>query len=170
LVTLAAKFSPREYICDGKILKLISHGISNPLTMIFWIQYPWYIKPPSHGILTLLPMVCQTPFPWYFERPTHGISNALWYIEPLAFILIRNEGVQNTMRVQFTMSEMWPRCQYTIGFKIPYGTGTTTCVHLLNLLTNIWSLQMVCLLRELNHYTQPRPQVYPLRELNHCMN
>ena len=118
-MTLADKFPPNEYICDGKI-------------------FLWYFEPTSHDILNPMPMVYQTPYARYIEPPAYVLLTSYpWYIEPLPYILIRNEGVQNTMGVQFTMNEIWPLCQYTIGFKIPNGTGTTTCVHLLNLLTNI---------------------------------
>ena len=60
---LAAKFPPNEYICDGKILKLISHGI---------------FEPPSHDILNPIPMVYQTPYARYIEPPTYDISKPLY--------------------------------------------------------------------------------------------
>ena len=56
-----------------------THGISNP----------WNFDPPTHGILNPLPMLFWPPYPWYFDPP--------------AYFLIRNEGVQNTMGVQFTI-------------------------------------------------------------------
>ena len=82
--------------------------------MVFWTPYPWYfdttypwyIDPPTHDISNPLSMVFWTPYPWYFEPPTHGISNLLpmlfrppypWYFDPPAYLLIRNEGSQNTM-------------------------------------------------------------------------
>jgi hypothetical protein len=37
-----------------------------------------------HGILTPLPMVYRTPYPWY--------------LDPSAYLLIRNEGVQFSIR------------------------------------------------------------------------
>jgi hypothetical protein len=50
-----------------------THGILNP--------YPWHFEP--------LFMVYQTPYPWYIKPPT--------------YFLIKNEGVQNTIGVQFTI-------------------------------------------------------------------
>ena len=46
-------------------------------------------------------------------------------------------GVQFTIQggsvfnkgVQYTMDENGPRGQYTMGFKIPYDTGTIVCAH-----------------------------------------
>jgi hypothetical protein len=53
------------------------------------------------------------------------------FLPPPAYLLIRNEGSQNTMGVQFTiqggqytMDENWPRGQYTMGVKISYDTGS----------------------------------------------
>jgi hypothetical protein len=64
-VTLAAKFPPNEYICDGKILKLISHGILNPIPT----SDIWYFEP--YGILT--------PGPNFIHGKLnpHGILNSL---------------------------------------------------------------------------------------------
>jgi hypothetical protein len=59
----------------------VSYGILTPLPMVIW--------PAIHGILTPLPMVYRTPYPWYFDPP--------------AYLLIRNEGGQNTTGVQFTI-------------------------------------------------------------------
>ena len=49
-----------------------THGISNPLSMVYRPPYPWYIdplpleyRPPIHGILTLLPMVYR-PLPMVY--------------------------------------------------------------------------------------------------------
>jgi hypothetical protein len=42
------------------ILDPPTHGISNPLPMVFWLPYTWYFEPPTHGILTPLPMVYRT--------------------------------------------------------------------------------------------------------------
>ena len=119
----------------------------DPLTMVFWplpmvyrSPYPWYFdpltmvyRPPTHGILI--------PYPWYIDPPNHGISTPLtmvfWPPPHPGYLLIRNEGGQNTMGVQFTiqggsvfnkggqytMDKNWPRCQYAMGVKIPYDTG-----------------------------------------------
>jgi hypothetical protein len=35
----------------------------NPLSMVFWPPYPWYIEP----------MVFRSSYPWYFDSHTHGI-------------------------------------------------------------------------------------------------
>ena len=59
----------------------------------------WYFDPPTHGILNPLPIVYRPPYPWYidplpmvFWPPTHGISIPLsmlfwpaypWYIDPI---------------------------------------------------------------------------------------
>jgi hypothetical protein len=86
-----------------------------------------YLNPPTHGISTphpwyfdSLPMVhiYRPPYPWYFDTlpmvfwsPTHGIFTPLHMVcWPPAYLLIRNEGSQNTMRVQFTIQGG----QYTI--------------------------------------------------------
>jgi hypothetical protein len=109
---------------------LSMHGISTPLPMVFWLTCRWYIDPPTHGILT--------PYPWYFDPPTHGISTPYtWYFDLPAYLLIRNGGskyhggsIYHTggsvfnKGVQYTMDENWPRGQFTMGFKIPYDTGT----------------------------------------------
>ena len=49
------------------------------------------IEPPTHGILT--------PCIWYIEPPIHGISNP----QSMVNLLIRNERVQYTIEVQFTI-------------------------------------------------------------------
>jgi hypothetical protein len=107
----------------------------DPLTMVYRPSYPWYFnpllpmvyQPPTHCILTPLLMVYRhpthgilTPYPWYIyiDPPIHGILIPYpWYIDPLsmvflppAYLLIRNEGGQNTMGVQFTIQVG----QYTI--------------------------------------------------------
>ena len=91
-----------------------THGISTPLTMVFWPHYPWYFDPPTHGISNPLPMVFWPPYQWYFNPPY------LWYIKPSLMVLwtpllvemrggsIYHEGVQNTM------TKNWPRGQNTI--------------------------------------------------------
>ena len=97
----------------------------DPLPMEYRLPYPWYFDPPTHGILTPLPMAFWPPYswyfdpsyPWYFEPPTHGI------LTPPAYLLIRNEEVQNTMEGQYTMDENWPQGQNTMGVKIPYDSG-----------------------------------------------
>ena len=66
-------------------------------TMGRGVKIPWYFDPPTHGILTPLPMVFWPPYPWYFDPHTHGI------LTPPAYLLIWNEGDQNTMWVQFTI-------------------------------------------------------------------
>ena len=59
---------------------LPTHGISNPLPMVF--------RPPIHGILTPIPMVFWPLYPWYFDPPTHGISTPYpWYIKPSLMVL-----------------------------------------------------------------------------------
>ena len=65
-----------------------THGILTPLPMVFWS--------PTHGT--------STPYPWYFDP----LSMVFW---PPAYLLIRNEGGQNTMGVQFTIQGG----QYTMG-------------------------------------------------------
>ena len=71
-------------------------------------------------------------YPWIFDPLTRGILTSL-------SISWLEMGGQNTMGVQFsiqggsvfnkgvqyTMDENWPRGQFTIGFKIPYDTGTS---------------------------------------------
>ena len=127
-------------------------GISTPLPMEYRPPYPWYIDPSTHGILTPLSMVYRPPYPWYIDPPTHGISTPqpmvfwppyLWYIKPSLMVLwtppslliemrggsIYHEGVQNTMTKIYPWVKIsyvnWPRGQFTMGFKIPYDTGTT---------------------------------------------
>jgi hypothetical protein len=84
------------------------HGISNPLSMVFWPlsmvyrnPYPWYFDPPKHGISNPLSMVYWTPYPWYIEPSIHGISNiepfTHYIMNPLLWYFGRNEGVQFTM-------------------------------------------------------------------------
>jgi hypothetical protein len=58
-------------------IELLIHGILNPLPMVFWPLYIWYIGPSTNGILTPLhmvfyplPMVYQTLYPWYFDSLT----------------------------------------------------------------------------------------------------
>ena len=131
----------------------LNHGISTPLPMVY--------QPPNHGILTpypwyidFLPMEYRPPYPWYIEPlsmvywlplpmeyrpPTHRISTPYpWYFDHPVYLLIRNEGGQNTMGVQFTiqgellfnkggqytMDENRPWSQFTMGVKIPYDTVT----------------------------------------------
>ena len=86
---------------------------TDPLLMVYRPPYPWYSDPlpmvfwsPTHGTSTPLSMVFWPPYPWYFDP----LSMVFW---PPAYTLIRNEGSQNTMGVQFTIQ----------GVKIPYDTG-----------------------------------------------
>ena len=64
--------------------------------MIFRTPNAWYIEPPTLAILNPLSMIYQTIKPWQFDP-------YLWYIEHSVYLMIRNEGVQNTIRVQFTI-------------------------------------------------------------------
>jgi hypothetical protein len=74
----------------------LADGISNPLPMVFWTAYPWHCEPHTYGISIPLPMVYWTHHPWYF--------NPLYFVYPTpAYLMIRNEGVQNTIGVQFTI-------------------------------------------------------------------
>jgi hypothetical protein len=109
------------------------HGIKTHLTMVFWpptngiwSPIPMVYQPTTHGILTPPTNGILTPYPWYldplpmefwspthgtstplsmvFWPPTHDISNPLPMVcWPPAYLLIRNEGGQNTMGVQFTI-------------------------------------------------------------------
>ena len=120
-------------------------SILTPLAMVYRPSYLWYFDPPIYGILNPLPMVFWPPYPWYIEPPTNGnltpLSMVYWPpthdIWTPVNLLIRNEGGQNIMGVQFTiqggsdfnkrgqygMDENWPMGQYTMGVKIPYDTG-----------------------------------------------
>jgi hypothetical protein len=92
-------------------------SLSNPLSTVYWTpySYPWYTEPPTHGNLPPPPsMVYRTP----------------------AYLLIRNEGVQNTMVVQFgsvnnkgvkSVYHGWILTPGVIGVKIPYDTGHSYC-------------------------------------------
>ena len=98
--------------------------------MVYWTPYPRYFDPPTHGISTPLPMVIWPPLSMVYWPPTHDIWTPV-------NLLIRKEGGQNTMGVQFTiqggqilirggqyaMDENWSMGQYTMGVKIPYDTG-----------------------------------------------
>jgi hypothetical protein len=59
--------------------------------------YPWYIEPLTHGISTPLSMIFWPPLPIEYRPPY------TWYFDLPAYLLIRNGGVQNTMGVQFTI-------------------------------------------------------------------
>ena len=63
-------------------------------------------------------MMYRTPYSWHIEPPTYGISNPLPMVyRTLAHLLIRNEGVQNTLGVQYTIQG---GVQFSIkGFNIP---------------------------------------------------
>jgi hypothetical protein len=114
----------------------LTHDISTPLPMVFWPPYPWNIEPPIHYISTPLPMVYWTPYPWYIDPTTHRISTPYtWYFDLPAYLLIRNEGGQNTMGVQFTiqgggsvfnkggqytMDQNWPQGQNTIWHRFKF--------------------------------------------------
>jgi hypothetical protein len=93
------------FICLPKKEIFTRHTEKN-IPMIYRPPYPWYLTPyqwyfdalpmafwpPTHGIstplihgiLTHLPMVYWLPYPWYFD--------------PSAYLLIRNEGVQFSIR------------------------------------------------------------------------
>ena len=71
--------------------KKYTHNIStplpmvfDPLSMVFWCPTHGIFTPLIHGILTHLPMVYWPPYPWYFD--------------PSGYLLIRNEGVQFSIR------------------------------------------------------------------------
>jgi hypothetical protein len=72
--------------------------------MVFWPPTNGIFEPHTHGI--------STHYPWYFEP----LPMVFW---PPAYLLIRNEGGQSTMGVQFIIQGG----QYTMGVKIPYDTG-----------------------------------------------
>jgi len=96
---------------------------ANPLTMVYRPSYPYaistpyplYLNRPTHGI--------STPHPWYFDSlsmvyrpPTDDtcISSPLPMVfSPPAYLLIRNEGGQNTMGFNLPYR----------GVNIPYDTG-----------------------------------------------
>ena len=46
---------------------------SNPLSMVYWALYPWYVKLPIHGISHGI-VICYT---WYLKPSLHGILNPL---------------------------------------------------------------------------------------------
>ena len=117
----------------------LTHGISTPPTMVYWPPYPWYIDPPTHGILTPLPMVYRppihgilTPLPIDIRPPTHDILASL----PISWLEMggskchggsiyhTGEGSVFNKGAQYTLDENWPRGQFTMGFKIPYDTGS----------------------------------------------
>jgi hypothetical protein len=81
------------------------------LPMVYRTTYSWYFEPPTHGTSNPLSMMYRTPYSWHIEPPTYGISNPLpMDYRTLAHLLIRNEGVQNTLGVQFTIQGV----QYTM--------------------------------------------------------
>jgi hypothetical protein len=45
----------------------------NPLSMVFWTPYPWYMEPAIHVISNPISMVYWTTYPRYFDPPTHVI-------------------------------------------------------------------------------------------------
>ena len=71
----------------------LTHGISNPLSMVFSTTYPWYVEPlsmvfwhPFHDNLNPLSMIFWTLYSWYFDPPTHSISIPYpWFIEPTTY-------------------------------------------------------------------------------------
>jgi hypothetical protein len=75
-VYLKKKYSPDT--------KKYTHDILTPLPMAFWPPTHGISTPLIHGILTHLPMVYWSPYAWYFD--------------PSAYLLIRNEGVQFSIR------------------------------------------------------------------------
>ena len=124
----------------------------------FWLPtdgistlYPWNIDPPTHGILNPLPMVYRLSYAWYFDPPSHRISTPYtWYFDLPAYFFIINGGVKNTTGVQstiqggsvfnkgvqYTMDVNRSRVQFTMGFKIPYDTGIAT-VRIVRYIRNI---------------------------------
>jgi hypothetical protein len=104
---MAYRTSYRWYIklpAYGILFDPQTHGIPNPIPMVYqtaclWYfvcphklivyrtPYPWYIKLPAYGILLHPPkrMVYRTTCLWYFclNPRTHGISNHL----PIVFCL-----------------------------------------------------------------------------------
>ena len=58
--------------------------VFEPVSMVFWCPTHSILTPLIHGILTHLPMVYWPPYPWYFD--------------PSGYLLIRNEGVQFSIR------------------------------------------------------------------------
>ena len=108
----------------------------DPLAIVYRPPYPWYIDPSTHGILNPLPMVYWPPYPWYFDPPTHDILTSLhiFWLEmggggfkiPWGFNLPYRGGSIFNKGVQYTMDVNWPRVQFTMGFKVPYDTGTST--------------------------------------------
>jgi hypothetical protein len=95
-IEIGDKFSAEVYKLSDPLthgmLITHTHGISNPLPMVFSPPYPWYIEPLIHSILNPLPMVfwplyiCYIglsnrgiliPIHMVFWPPTNGISISL---------------------------------------------------------------------------------------------
>jgi hypothetical protein len=86
-------FSPPPY---ARYFYPLTHGIPNPLPMVFWSPIHGIFTPPSHGISNPLPMVFSPlymvfwlPYPCYLELPTHGISTPIHVILTPILMLYR---------------------------------------------------------------------------------
>lgn len=77
----------------------------------------WYFDPEFNILYSILT-------PWSNFR--HSILIPIMVYWTLYCLLIRNEGVQNTMGFQFTIQGDI-HFQYTMEFKIPYDTGVYVC-------------------------------------------
>ena len=83
--------------------KKYTHDILTPLPMAFWPPTHGISTPLIHGILTHLPMVYWSPYAWYFD--------------PSAYLLIRNEGVQFSIR-----GDNIPWMKIDPGVNLPWGS------------------------------------------------
>jgi hypothetical protein len=120
--------------------------------MVYWTPYPWYIDPPIHDILT--------PLPIEYRPPTHDILTSLHiffiinggFKIPWGFNLPYRGGSVFNKGVQYTMDVNRPRVQFTMGFKIPYDTGSRRNFQLINDCTFISSLKILKFCKNILQY------------------
>jgi hypothetical protein len=81
-----------------------THGISNPLTRVYWTLCPWYIELPTHGILNRGVTIhrCTNASQYFLLRSTNRYVPLEWF---------RSDTVFYFNRVQYIMGG-----QYSITF------------------------------------------------------
>jgi hypothetical protein len=89
--------------------------------MLIFMSYPWYLEPPTHGISNPLSMIYRTPYPWYIEPPTNGISNPPLLIKMRRF-KIQLQKFDPGVKIPFGILTQGLIFQ---GFKISYDTGAS---------------------------------------------
>jgi hypothetical protein len=132
-----------------------THGILNPLSMVYWTLYPWYFDPlpmvfwpPTHGILTPLSMVFWPPLSIssleirgfkipYREGSVFNKGGSIYYGWKLTPGSIYHGG-QNTIWHRYFVKSMFTFCSHSINSA--KDNFLTSLITIICLITKHWHL------------------------------